>query len=43
MSRMTVVSVGSDEIIEKITKQLNKLVEVSRWSTCRKPSISSAN
>jgi acetolactate synthase I/III small subunit len=28
MSRMTVVSIGSDEIIEKITKQLNKLVEV---------------
>jgi acetolactate synthase small subunit len=28
MSRMTVVSKGSDEIIEKITKQLNKLVEV---------------
>ena len=28
MSRMTIVTVGSDEIIEKITKQLNKLVEV---------------
>ena len=28
MSRMTVVSIGSDEIIEKITKQLNKLVDV---------------
>jgi len=28
MSRMTIVSVGSDEIIEQITKQLNKLVEV---------------
>ena len=28
MSRMTVVTVGSDEVIEKITKQLNKLVEV---------------
>ena len=25
---MTVVSVGSDEVIEQITKQLNKLVEV---------------
>ena len=25
---MTVVTVGSDEVIEKITKQLNKLVEV---------------
>ena len=28
MSRMTVVTAGSDEVIEKITKQLNKLVEV---------------
>ncbi len=28
MSRMTIVSIGSDEIIEQITKQLNKLVEV---------------
>ena len=28
LSRMTVVSRGSDEVIEQITKQLNKLVEV---------------
>ena len=28
MSRMTVVTIGSDDVIEKITKQLNKLVEV---------------
>jgi acetolactate synthase-1/3 small subunit len=28
MSRMTLVSVGSDDIIEQITKHLNKLVEV---------------
>ena len=28
MSRMTIVTVGSDEIIEQITKQLNKLVDV---------------
>ena len=28
MSRMTVVTNGSDEVIEKITKQLNKLVDV---------------
>ncbi len=28
MSRMTLVTRGSDEIIEQITKQLNKLVEV---------------
>ena len=28
LSRMTVVSVGSDDVIEQITKQLNKLIEV---------------
>jgi acetolactate synthase-1/3 small subunit len=28
MSRMTIVTSGSDDIIEQITKQLNKLVEV---------------
>lgn len=28
MSRITIVSVGSDDVIEQITKQLNKLVEV---------------
>jgi acetolactate synthase-1/3 small subunit len=28
LSRMTVVTRGSDEIIEQITKQLNKLIEV---------------
>ncbi len=28
MSRMTVVTAGSDDVIEQITKQLNKLVEV---------------
>ena len=28
MSRMTVVTSGSDEVIEQITKQLNKLVDV---------------
>lgn len=28
ISRMTIVTVGSDEIIEQITKQLNKLVDV---------------
>jgi len=28
VSRMTVVTTGSDEIIEQITKQLNKLVDV---------------
>jgi acetolactate synthase-1/3 small subunit len=28
MSRMTIVSIGSDDVIEQITKQLNKLIEV---------------
>ena len=28
MSRMTIVTIGSDDVIEQITKQLNKLVEV---------------
>lgn len=28
VSRMTVVTIGSDDIIEQITKQLNKLVDV---------------
>ena len=28
MSRFTIVTIGSDDVIEQITKQLNKLVEV---------------
>jgi len=28
MSRMTIVSVGSDDVIEQITKHLNRLIEV---------------
>ena len=28
LSRMTLVTVGSDEVIEQITKQLNKLIDV---------------
>jgi acetolactate synthase I/III small subunit len=28
MSRMTIVTSGSDEVVEQITKQLNKLIEV---------------
>ena len=28
LSRMTIVTVGSDSIVEQITKQLNKLIEV---------------
>ncbi len=33
VSRMTLVTVGSDRIIEQITKQLHKLVEVIRLSS----------
>jgi len=28
LSRMTLVTVGSDEVVEQVTKQLNKLIEV---------------
>ncbi len=28
LSRMTIVTIGSDDVIEQITKQLNKLVEI---------------
>ena len=28
LSRMTIVTTGSDEVVEQITKQLNKLVDV---------------
>jgi len=28
LSRMTIVSIGSEEIIEQITKQLNKLIDI---------------
>ena len=32
LSRMTIVTIGSDEILEQITKQLNKLVDVVKVS-----------
>ena len=32
LSRMTIVTTGTEEIIEQITKQLNKLVDVVRLS-----------
>ncbi len=32
LSRMTVVTIGSDDVVEQITKQLNKLVEVVKLS-----------
>ena len=28
MSRMTIVTAGSEDVVEQITKQLNKLIEV---------------
>ena len=28
LSRMTLVTIGSDEVVEQVTKQLNKLIEV---------------
>ena len=31
LSRLTVVTVGSDEVIEQITKHLNRLVDLSKW------------
>jgi acetolactate synthase-1/3 small subunit len=30
LSRMTIVTTGSDEVVEQITKQLNKLIDVVR-------------
>jgi len=30
LSRMTIVTTGSDDVVEQITKQLNKLVEVDK-------------
>ena len=32
LSRMTIVTSGSDEVIEQITKQLNKLIHVIKIS-----------
>ena len=43
MSRMTIVTSGSDDIIEQITKQLNKLIEVVKVVDSPKPRTSSAN
>ena len=43
MSRMTIVTTGSDEVIEQITKQLNKLVEVVKVVDLSRPSTSSAS
>ena len=31
LSRMTLVTLGSDEVVEQVTKQLNKLIEVVKF------------
>ncbi len=36
LSRMTIVTTGSDDIVEQITKQLHKLIEVVRLSNLTK-------
>ena len=43
MSRMTIVTVGSDDVIEQITKQLNKLVEVVKVVDLTEATTSSAS
>jgi acetolactate synthase regulatory subunit len=50
LSRMTIVTAGSDEIVEQITKQLNKLVDVvprtssagASWTSPTRPTPSSS-
>jgi acetolactate synthase-1/3 small subunit len=42
LSRMTLVTTGSDEIVEQIKKQLNKLIDVSSSWTCPRARTSSA-
>ncbi len=42
LSRMTLVTAGSDEIIEQIVKQLNKLVEVVKLVDLTEGNTSSA-
>jgi acetolactate synthase-1/3 small subunit len=34
LSRMTIVTSGSDDVVEQITKHLNKLLRSSRWLIC---------
>ena len=43
LSRMTIVTTGSDEVIEQITKQLNKLIDVVKVVDLPKASTSSAS
>jgi acetolactate synthase-1/3 small subunit len=40
---MTIVTTGSDDIIEQITKQLNKLIEVVKVVDMSEPRTSSAS
>ena len=43
LSRMTIVTTGSDDVIEQITKQLNKLIEVVKVVDLSEATTSSAN
>jgi acetolactate synthase-1/3 small subunit len=43
MSRMTIVTAGSDDVIEQITKQLNKLVDVVKVVDLTEATTSSAS
>jgi len=43
MSRMTIVTSGSEDVVEQITKQLNKLIEVVKVVDLSRPSTSSAS
>ena len=40
---MTIVTTGSDEVIEQITKQLNKLIDVVKVVDLTRASTSSAS
>ena len=43
LSRMTIVTTGSDDVIEQIIKQLNKLIDVVKVLTSMMASTLSAN
>ncbi len=40
LSRMTIQTSGSDDVIEQITKHLNRLIEVVRWLTSLRLTLS---
>jgi len=43
ISRMTILTSGNDQVLEQITKQLNKLITSSRWLISRAMNMSPAN